>query len=125
MNLSAPFVCEFFKEPLEGVLGYCDYVIGNETEAGAYGEADKVGSGDVRKIARHIADKAKVNGKRKRVVIVTQGTEPTIVAVQGEEGVKEFPVHVVAKEEICDTTGAGYVRAMLIVLASDKECSPG
>ena len=92
---------------MEGALGYCDYVIGNETEAAAYGGAEKLESKDVKVIARHIADKEKVNGKRKRVVIVTQGTEPTVVAVQGEEGLKEFPVHVVAKEEICDTTGAG------------------
>ena len=38
---------------------------------------------------------------------MTQGTEPTIVAVQGEAAVKEYPVHEIAKEKIVDTTGAG------------------
>ncbi|KAL8129857.1 hypothetical protein V2J09_019012 [Rumex salicifolius] len=33
MNLSAPFICEFFKDPQEKALPYMDYVLGNETEA--------------------------------------------------------------------------------------------
>ncbi|XP_068475325.1 adenosine kinase 1-like [Phaseolus vulgaris] len=33
MNLSAPFICEFFKDALVKVLLYMDYVFGNETEA--------------------------------------------------------------------------------------------
>ncbi|KAL8093243.1 hypothetical protein AgCh_035218 [Apium graveolens] len=33
MNLSAPFICEFFKDVQEKALSYVDYVFGNETEA--------------------------------------------------------------------------------------------
>ncbi|KAF4380164.1 hypothetical protein F8388_023340 [Cannabis sativa] len=33
MNLSAPFICEFFKDAQEKALPYVDYVFGNETEA--------------------------------------------------------------------------------------------
>ncbi|KAM5555988.1 hypothetical protein ABKV19_023741 [Rosa sericea] len=33
MNLSAPFICEFFKDVQEKALPYMDYVFGNETEA--------------------------------------------------------------------------------------------
>ena len=109
LNLSAPFIPQFFKEQVEACVPYCDYVIGNETEAGAYAEADGLKTKDVKEIARHIADKTKTNEGRKRVVVITQGTEETVVAVQGEKGVEEFKVHNVPKEEICDTTGAGYV----------------
>ena len=34
-------------------------------------------------------------------------TEPTVVAVQGEDNVKTFPVHEINKSDIRDTTGAG------------------
>jgi bifunctional ADP-heptose synthase (sugar kinase/adenylyltransferase) len=49
----------------------------------------------------------KENKQRKRVAIITQGTDPTIIAVQGEDNVKTFPVHAIEKSEINDTTGAG------------------
>lgn len=109
LNLSAPFIPQFFKEPLGGVLPYCDYVIGNETEALAYAESQSLDTKDIKAIARHIADLEKVNKQRKRIAVITQGTEATIVAVQGEKEAKGFAVHPVPKEEICDTTGAGYV----------------
>jgi adenosine kinase len=108
LSLSAPFIPQFFKEPLDASAPYWDYVIGNETEAAAYSESHGLGLGtDVRKIARALADLPKENKARKRIAIITQGTEPTIVAVQGEEGVKEYPVHEMRKEEINDTNGAG------------------
>ena len=39
MNLSAPFLCQFFKDGMDSVLPYCDYIIGNESEAIAYADA--------------------------------------------------------------------------------------
>ena len=110
INLSAPFIPQFFKDQLDSVMPYCDYVIGNETEAAAYGESHGLGGKSVSEIAVAIAGIEKVNKERKRVVVITQGTEETLVAVQGEQGVKGFKVHDILKEEICDTTGAGYVK---------------
>jgi sugar/nucleoside kinase (ribokinase family) len=107
LSLSAPFIPQFFKEPLDASAPYWDYVIGNETEAAAYAESHNLGTTDLKEIAKALANLPKENAKRKRVAIVTQGTEPTIVAVQGEADVKEYPVHLIAKEEIVDTTGAG------------------
>lgn len=107
LSLSAPFICQFFKEPLDASAPYWDYVIGNETEAAAYAESHGWDTTDVKVIAQKLADLPKENGKRKRVAIVTQGTEPTVVAVQGETEVKEFPILELAKEEINDTNGAG------------------
>jgi adenosine kinase len=105
-SLSAPFIPQFFKDPLDATAPYWDYVIGNETEALSYAESHGLETKDVKAIAQHLADLPKENKERKRVAIITQGTEPTIVAVQGE-GIKEIEVHAIDKSLINDTTGAG------------------
>lgn len=107
MSLSAPFIPLFFKEPLEKTSGFWDYVVGNETEARSWAEARGEETRDVKVIARLMAELPKVNGGRKRTVVITQGTESTVVAVQGEGEVREFGIKEVRKEEICDTNGAG------------------
>lgn len=38
-SLAAPFIPQFFKEPLDQTAEYWDYVIGNETEAISYAES--------------------------------------------------------------------------------------
>lgn len=43
MNLSAPFLPMFFKDQLASVLPYVDYLIGNESEAGAYADTNSLG----------------------------------------------------------------------------------
>lgn len=106
LNLSAPFIPQFFKDQLDAVMPYCDYVVGNETEAVAYAESHGWETKDVRNIAEKMAGLKKVNEKRKRAVVITQGTGETLVKVQGDE-VKGLKVHDVPKAEICDTTGAG------------------
>jgi adenosine kinase len=105
LSLSAPFIPQFFKDPLDASAPYWDYVVGNETEALSWAENHGVETKDIKEIAKTLAALPKANSKRDRVAIITQGTEPTIVATK--EGVKEYPVHVIGKEEINDTTGAG------------------
>lgn len=107
LSLSAPFIPQFFKDPVDASAPYWDYVIGNETEAAAYAESHNLASKEPKDVATHLANLPKENGKRKRVAIVTQGTLPTLVAIQGEEGVKEFPVHAIDPAQITDTNGAG------------------
>lgn len=107
LSLSAPFIPQFFKEPLDQTAPYWDYVIGNETEATSYADSHELNTHDIPTIAKHLANLPKENKQRKRVAIITQGTEPTIVAVQGEGEPKSYPVHPIGKEEIVDTTGAG------------------
>lgn len=106
-SLSAPFIPQFFKDQLDQTAPYWDYVIGNETEATAYADSHDLNTHDIPAIAKALANLPKKNTQRKRVAIITQGTEPTIVAVQGEDEVKTFPVHPIDKAEIVDTTGAG------------------
>jgi adenosine kinase len=109
-GMGAPFIPQFFKDGLDQVAPYWDYVFMNESEAaawaGSHGHED-LGEKDTEKIARLIADLPKKNEGRKRVVVISQGTEPTLVATQGENDVKSFPVHEVATSEIVDTNGAG------------------
>ncbi|KAG6017976.1 hypothetical protein E4U54_008525 [Claviceps lovelessii] len=107
LSLSAPFICQFFKDPVDASAPYWDYVIGNETEASAYAESHGLPSKEPKDVVKHLANLPKENGKRKRVAIITQGTEPTLVAVQGEDQIKEFPVHAISKDQINDTNGAG------------------
>ena len=107
LSLSAPFIPMFFKEPLEQTSPYWDFVIGNETEATAWAEGQGKETKDVKEIARLMAELPKKNGQRKRTAVITQGTEPTVVAVQGEGSIKEFPVHKIDDKEIVDTNGAG------------------
>ncbi|KAL8946261.1 MAG: hypothetical protein Q9222_007321 [Ikaeria aurantiellina] len=109
MNLSAPFIPQFFKSQLDETSPYWDYVIGNETEAAAWAEAEggEIKGKTVGETAVYMAGLKKVNEGRKRIVVITQGTDPTVVAIQGEGKAKEFPVREIGKEEIYDTNGAG------------------
>jgi adenosine kinase len=111
LNLSAPFVAQFFKEKLDETSPYWDYVIGNETEAEAWATAHGMPpTSNTTDIAKSLCTLPKKNEQRKRVVVITQGTEPTLVATQAHDGevtVEEFPVHAIAKEKINDTNGAG------------------
>lgn len=105
LNLSAPFIAQFFKDQLDQLLPYVDILIANETEAAAYAESHDISSKDVKEIAKEIVKLPKKNSKRSRTVIFTQGTDPTISVVDGE--VKEYPVHAIGEESINDTNGAG------------------
>jgi adenosine kinase len=110
LSLSAPFIPEFFKDPLDQTAPYWDYVIGNETEALAYAKSHNLGTESITEIAKALANLPKKNEKRKRYAIITQGTDPTIIAIQKDGGdveIKEYPVHPIDTKEICDTNGAG------------------
>lgn len=118
LSISAPFIPLAFKDALDATLPYLDFVLGNEGEAAAFGNThgisnidlaavDQVSTAELKAIARYMADLPKKNTQRKRVAIVTHGSEPTIVAVQGEADVREYAVLPIAKDAIVDTTGAG------------------
>jgi adenosine kinase len=89
-------------------------VIGNETEAISYAQSHDLKTENIEEIAIAMAKLPKANNKRQRVVIITQGTDPTIVASATEGGkvdVKTFPVHKIDESQINDTNGAGYVHS--------------
>lgn len=112
LNFSAPFIAQFFKDQLDSVLPYVDYVIANESEAEAYAQSHdlKVDHKDVVAIAKEIVKLPKENKQIPRTVIFTQGTEPTVTVTDlgnGEVEVHQYPVEKLAKEQVVDTNGAG------------------
>lgn len=102
LNLSAPFIPQFFKSALEDILPYTDVVIANELEAAAYSEAFglECAKEDLVSIAKHI-----VGDSTSRTVIFTHGLDPTVVVSNKSE--KFYPVKPLDKNMIIDTNGAG------------------
>lgn len=101
LNLSAPFIPQFFKAPLEQVLPYTTFIIGNESEAASFAESFGLpDQKDLVSIAKHI-----VGDSKDRTVIFTQGLDPTVV--YSAQGAKTYPVRPLESGKIVDTNGAG------------------
>lgn len=121
LNLSAPFICQFFKDPLMEVMPYVDFLFGNESEAAAFGHTmgwcESAESADVADVALKASALSKASGARPRVVVFTQGKDATIVALGGV--ITKYEVEPLAKEELVDTNGAGdaFVGGFLAKLA--------
>ncbi|KAJ8570829.1 hypothetical protein K7X08_037801 [Anisodus acutangulus] len=119
MNLSAPFICEFFKDQQEKVLPYMDFVFGNETEARTFSRVHGWETDNVEEIALKISQWPKASGTHKRITVITQGADPVVVTENGK--VKLFPVIPLPKEKLVDTNGAGdaFVGGFLAQLVQD------
>ncbi|SSD62049.1 probable Adenosine kinase [Saccharomycodes ludwigii] len=102
LNLSAPFIPQFFKSALTKVLPYATILIANETEAASYAESygltcEKT---DLVAIAKEI-----IGVDPKKTVIFTHGLEPTVVVTSTTSST--VPVHPLDPSKIADTNGAG------------------
>ncbi|KAI8865568.1 Ribokinase-like protein [Ramicandelaber brevisporus] len=127
MNISAPFVPMFYKDTFEQIMPYIDGLFGNESEAEAFAKTfgwdkegvDPTSTGDV---ATRIANMFKLNPSRPRMVVITNSSNPAVVAfgpsahstdvaLTGATGPfprqEWYPVPAVKVEEIVDTNGAG------------------
>uniref|UniRef100_A0A3Q1FY97 Adenosine kinase n=1 Tax=Acanthochromis polyacanthus TaxID=80966 RepID=A0A3Q1FY97_9TELE len=80
LNLSAPFISQFFKDNLMQVMPYVDVLFGNETEAAAFAKEQDFKTKDIKEIAKKAQALPKVNTERKRIVVLTQGKEETVMA---------------------------------------------
>lgn len=118
LNLSAPFIVDFFGDQLATAMEYADFLFGNESEAAAYGKKNGMGE-DLKEIAKACTALPK-KGDKPRTVVFTQGSESTIVACNGE--VTEYAVDALPKELLVDTNGAGdaFVGGFLSQLIQDK-----
>ncbi|KAI5819861.1 adenosine kinase-like protein [Pyronema omphalodes] len=145
MNLSAPFLCHVFKKQMDQTEGYWDYLIANESEALAYAGSHGIDSDAIKQvnealaaklpvgaeiqtqalidIARHIAALPKVNTKRPRVVVFTQGTGSTVVVSSDSETASTYPVRKVAAFKDSNGAGDAFAGGFLggIVLGEDIE----
>jgi len=120
LNLSAPFIIDFFGDQVATALEYADYLFCNESEAAAYAKKHELGE-DLKEVALKIAASPKKNKSRSRVVVFTQGSTATIVASEGV--VTEYAVEPLAKESLVDTNGAGdaFVGGFLSELVQGKD----
>jgi adenosine kinase len=122
-NISAPFIVQVppFKKVMMDVLPYTDFLFGNEIEAAAFAESEGWESSDLKEVALKVSRMPKQNGARARTVVFTQGSQPTIIAVNGK--VSLYAVNALAKEAIVDTNGAGdaFVGGFLSQLVLGKD----
>ncbi|KAM7073845.1 adenosine kinase isoform 10-T10 [Molossus nigricans] len=89
-------------------------------EAATFAREQGFETEDIKEIAKKTQALPKVNLKRQRVVIFTQGSDDTIMATESE--VTAFAVLDQDQKEIIDTNGAGdaFVGGFLSQLVSDK-----
>merc|ERR1711976_944045 len=106
LNLSAPFLMQVppFKAFILESLPMVDYLFCNETEAATFAETEGWDTTDLSFISTRLSLIPSAKGV-KRTVVITQGSDPTVVAINGH--VKEYPVIALPKEKLVDTNGAG------------------
>lgn len=118
LNLSAPFLMQVppFKAFIAEMLPMVDYLFCNETEALTYAETEGWETTDIKFIATRLSLIPSSKDSH-RTVVVTQGKDPTIVAVHGN--VIEHAITPLPKEKLVDTNGAGdaYVGGFLAALS--------
>jgi adenosine kinase len=124
-NLSAVFLLQFELDTVLKAIEHADYLFANEDEAAEFGKSQSI-EGGLHEVAKSLAKWKKTKQNRPRVVILTQGSQPVIVAsnTPGSDDVevREFPVEPLAKEQIIDTNGAGdaFVGGFMGQLYQDK-----
>uniref|UniRef100_A0A8C9WF55 Adenosine kinase n=1 Tax=Scleropages formosus TaxID=113540 RepID=A0A8C9WF55_SCLFO len=121
LNLSAPFISQFYKKPMMEVMPYVDILFGNETLPLVAVIIHHVRSAlfdpqteDIEEIAKKAQSLSKENKKRQRIVVFTQGKDGTIAMT--------FPVLEIDQSEIVDTNGAGdaFVGGFLSQLVQER-----
>lgn len=120
MNLSAPFLPQFFKEPMMEAMPYVDIIFGNETEAATFAKEQNFNTDNLHEIALKICKLPKQNEQRERVAIITQGSDAVLLAQNGV--ITEIPVEKLEMDAIVDTNGAGdaFVGGFLAQLVQKK-----
>lgn len=124
VNLSAPRIPQKHGAELAQLIPYCDIIIGNEAEAEAWASVAKLpDKKDLRMTAKALAILPKLNASRPRLVILTNGSDPTILVSSADpDKPKWFPVDPLSKDKIVDTNGAGdaFAGGFLGALVSGK-----
>jgi len=105
LNISANFIVESFWDIFYPVFQYADYVVGNEHETLAFSKRLGWDTQDYNVIAEKIANLPLLHPNKKRTVIITQGSNNTLV--YQNDKLYSFPVHLIDKNLIADTNGAG------------------
>ena len=107
MNLSAPFIMQFFADQLNEVFPFVDIVFANEDEAEAFAVMQKFEDPkDLKKVAIHTGLLPKKSAGP-RIVIFTAGKDAAVWfnSESGDSG--DVPVPMIDSSKIIDTNGAG------------------
>lgn len=106
LNLSAPFIIQVppFKAVLDELIPNVDFLFGNETEAVEFAKVQGWTTTAIPEIAEKLSALPS-NKPRGRTVIITQGSDATVVAWRGKH--TSYPIIKLAKEQLVDTNGAG------------------
>lgn len=114
LNLSAPYVSAVFGGEIDKVMKYVDILFGNDDEALAYAKHKKFDTTNIEEIATKIVLDEKVRTNVGRIVILTQGDRPIVVAQQVADGyngkkvqIAYYPCKPIPDSEMVDTNGAG------------------
>lgn len=127
LNLSAPYISQFYTPLVMRILPYVELLFGNETEAAAFAEVNGWGVSmniedcdhcsnmcslytlqDIKpaEIAQRIADMEHKTASR--TVVITQGLGDVLVAVTGAKiPLRSYQVEPLPDNEIVDTNSAG------------------
>ncbi|OQV18048.1 Adenosine kinase 2 [Hypsibius exemplaris] len=104
-NISAGYVCEFYKDSVEQLLPYVDVVFGNDQEFSAFSDSFGLKTKDMHEVARLVHAMPK-KSDRKRTVVITRGADPALVC-DANGDVREYPAGRIPDADIADTNGAG------------------
>jgi len=105
MNLSAPFLIPFFINKEINIMPYIDIMFGNESEAAEFCKQMNIKASNIQEMALAVSKLPKQNAAKKRIVIFTQGRDPTVVAYDGK--VALHPILPIDPALIRDTNGCG------------------
>lgn len=109
VNLSAPFVCQFFLERLKTVLKSCKVLFGNESEARALAISASFPNAETASIQELVPLLARftTTDNAPRTVVITQGPDSTVYFDPLNECTCTVEVPKMKPEDIVDTNGAG------------------
>lgn len=120
-------LARMFKESQLAAIRYVDFLFANKKEALAFAVENDFETEDVCEIARKLCLLPKVNSNKPRVVIITQGCEPTVVA-RGYDEVHEFEVDELELSDVIYGCGDYFVGGFLSQLVfghSVERCVEG
>ena len=123
MNLHATFLCHFFTDQNLDLMSHIDVLFGNGDEYTELAKLMNMDASDLNVVALKVASLPKINSDKPRVVVITQGKAPTIIATEGS--VIEVPVKAIDPKIIKDTNGCGdaFVGGFLSQLVQGKPIS--
>jgi adenosine kinase len=97
----------FFKDQISEVLPYVSILIGNEDEGTAFCKAFLPSSSPFKDLETSLPTLAACATSKPVTLVITQGSDSTLVVEAGTSELQKYPVYPIAPEEIVDTNGAG------------------